>query len=72
MSCKETPSDNISIESFHASPKSETFYLLKEPISSNNKVIDIVENYICFGNNQQSLAKLGYYAPIEYRMKATT
>nr|WP_270993097.1 IS3 family transposase [Listeria seeligeri] len=48
MSRKGTPSDNAPIESFHSSLKSETFYLHKEPIGSNNIVIDMVENYIYF------------------------
>ncbi|MBC1752035.1 IS3 family transposase [Listeria seeligeri] len=69
MSRKGTPSDNAPIESFHSSLKSETFYLHKEPIGSNNIVIDIVENYIYFWNNQRILAKLGYLSPIDYRKK---
>lgn len=69
MSHKGTPSDNAPIESFHSSLKSETFYLHKEPIGSNNIVIDIVENYIYFWNNQRILAKLVYFSPIDYRKK---
>lgn len=71
MSRKGTPSDNAPIESFHASLKSETFYILKEPIGSNDRVIDIVEKYIYFWNNYRILAKLGYYSPIDYRLQAT-
>lgn len=68
MSRKGTPSDNAPIESFHSSLKSETFYTLKEPISSNTRVIDIVEKYIYFWNNNRILAKLGYLSPNEYRL----
>lgn len=71
MSRKGTPSDNAPIESFHASLKSETFYILKEPSISNDRVNDIVEKYIYFWNNQRILAKLGYYSPIDYRFQAT-
>ncbi|QPJ27543.1 IS3 family transposase [Listeria seeligeri] len=69
MSRKGTPSDNAPIESFHSSLKSETFYLHKEPIGSNNIVINMVENYIYFWNNQRILTKLGYLSPIDYRKK---
>lgn len=71
MSRKGTPSDNAPIESFPSSLKSETFYISKEPIGSNNRVIEFVENYIYFWNNQRILAKLGYNSPIDYRMKGT-
>lgn len=49
MSRKGTPSDNAPIESFHTSLKSETFYITEEPISTNTRVIDIVEKYVSFG-----------------------
>ncbi|MFC4771825.1 IS3 family transposase [Enterococcus hermanniensis] len=68
MSRKGTPSDNAPIESFHSSLKSETFYITKEPIRSNTKVIDIVEKCIYFWNNNRILAKLGYLSPNEYRL----
>lgn len=68
MSRKGTPSDNAPIESFHASLKSETFYITEEPISSNTRVIDIVEKYIYFWNNNRILAKLGYLSPVDYRL----
>ncbi|MBO0449717.1 IS3 family transposase [Enterococcus sp. MJM12] len=71
MSRKGTPSDNAPIESFHSSLKSETFYINTEPISSNTRVIDIVENYIYFWNNQRILAKLDYLSPVDYRIKTT-
>lgn len=68
MSRKGTPSDNAPIESFHSSLKSETFYTTKEPISSNTRVIDIVEKYIYFWNNNRILSKLGYLSPVDYRL----
>ncbi|MFK4568559.1 IS3 family transposase [Enterococcus sp. UD-01] len=68
MSRKGTPSDNAPIESFHSSLKSETFYIAKEPIGSNTRVIDIVEKYIYFWNNNRILAKLGYLSPVDYRL----
>ncbi|MGX7420403.1 IS3 family transposase [Carnobacterium gallinarum] len=63
---KELPSDNVPIESFHSSLKSETFYLNKEPIGSNNIAIDIVKNYIKFWNNKRILTKLGHLSPVDY------
>ncbi|MDU6524848.1 MAG: IS3 family transposase [Enterococcus sp.] len=71
MSRKGTPSDNAPIESFHASLKSETFYISKEPVGSNTRVIDIVENYIYFWNHNRILAKLGYLSPVDYRLKVS-
>ncbi|WP_164508325.1 IS3 family transposase [Companilactobacillus kedongensis] len=67
MSRKGTPSDNALIESFHSSLKSETFYTLNEPISSNTIVIEMVEEYIKFWNEERILKKLGYQSPVEYR-----
>nr|AWM30173.1 hypothetical protein SCC82B_00033 [Staphylococcus caeli] len=66
MSRKGTPADNTPIESFHSSLKCETFYINNELNSSNQIVIDIVENYIKNYNNliQQ---KLGYLSPIKFR-----
>lgn len=43
MSRKGITLDNAPIESFHFSLKSETFYLYKEHLGSNNIEIDIIE-----------------------------
>lgn len=37
-------------------------------ISSNTRVIDIVEKYIYFWNNNRILAKLGYLSPVDSRL----
>ncbi|EUJ37329.1 putative transposase [Brochothrix campestris FSL F6-1037] len=71
MSRMGTPSDNAPIELFHSSLKSETFYINKEPIGSNNIVIDSVQNYITFWNNKRILTKLGHLSPVDYRKKMT-
>ena len=44
MSRKKPPADNSSIESFHSSLKSETFYINNQLNSSNQIVIDNVES----------------------------
>lgn len=69
MSRKGTPADNASIESFHSSLKSETFYLdgqipknLPTPI-----VIQTVEDYIQYYNEERVQAKLNYRSPVAYR-----
>ncbi|RIO85333.1 IS3 family transposase, partial [Staphylococcus gallinarum] len=58
-----------SIESFHSSLKCETFYINNELHSSNQIVIDIVENYIknYNNNNNRIQQKSGYLSPIKYR-----
>ncbi|MDK9843368.1 IS3 family transposase [Staphylococcus equorum] len=71
MSRKGTPADNAPIECFHSSLKCETFYLNKELKSSNNIVIDIVENYIENYNKVRIQQKLGYLSPIEFRKLAS-
>lgn len=70
MSRKGTPADNAPIECFHSSLKCETFYLNKELNSSNDIVIDIVENYIKNYNKVRIQQKLGYLSPIDYRKLA--
>ncbi|WP_436945979.1 IS3 family transposase, partial [Staphylococcus xylosus] len=67
MSRKGTPADNAPIESFHSSLKCEAFYINNELNSSNQIVIDIVENYIKNYNNNRIQQKLGYLAPIKYK-----
>ena len=67
---KGTPSDNACIESFHASLKSETFYLdglTNEPTSI---VIEIVKKYINYYNESRIQQKLDYQSPIDYRKSA--
>lgn len=60
MSRKATPADNACIEYFHASLKSEAFYLSTEYIYSNTIVIDIIKNYIKNYNDNRIQQKLGY------------
>lgn len=69
MSRKGTPADNASIESFHSSLKSETFYFegqipknLPTPI-----VIQTVLDYIEYYNEKRVQAKLNYRSPVVYR-----
>ncbi|NSN07996.1 IS3 family transposase, partial [Enterococcus faecalis] len=62
--------DNACIESFHASLKSETFYLdglTNEPTSI---VIEIVKKYITYYNESRIQQKLDYQSPIDYRKKS--
>lgn len=69
MSRKGTPADNASIESFHASLKSETFYLDRQ-IHTNLPtpiVIQMVEDYIDYYNHVRVQEKLNYQSPVSYR-----
>ncbi|PTI48293.1 IS3 family transposase, partial [Staphylococcus xylosus] len=47
--------------------KCEAFYINNELNSSNQIVIDIVENYIKNYNNNRIQQKLGYLPPIKYK-----
>lgn len=70
MSRKGTPSDNACIESFHASLKSETFYMDKLTNEPTSIVIEMVKEYITYYNKIRIQQKLGYKSPIEYRRLA--
>ncbi|MDV9184371.1 IS3 family transposase, partial [Bacillus sp. 31] len=69
MSRKGTPADNASIESFHSSLKSETFYL-----NIDRTTTAIVERtaieYIHYYNNIRIQTKLNSQSPIQYRQLA--
>ena len=67
MSRKGTPSDNACIESFHASLKSEMFYLDRLNNEPTSIVIQTVIDYINYYNKIRIQQKLGYKSPIEYR-----
>ncbi|WP_281252447.1 IS3 family transposase [Lactobacillus terrae] len=67
MSRLGTPSDNAIIESFHSSPKSETFYYMENQHFSNTIVQNIVREYISDWNESRILTKLGNLSPVQYR-----
>lgn len=71
MSNKGTPADNASIESFHASLKSETFYRFPELKSSNETITQTVLKYIKHYNTLRIQTKLGFMSPIQYRESQT-
>ncbi|MGG1369565.1 IS3 family transposase [Priestia megaterium] len=70
MSRKGTPADNTSIESFHSSLKSETFYLDELTYTTTTIVEQIVENYITYYNNARIQTKLNNQSPVQYRQLA--
>ncbi|NST13685.1 hypothetical protein HRG44_02725 [Enterococcus faecalis] len=67
MSRKGTPSDNACIESFHASLKSETFYLDGLTHAPTSIVIEIVQIYITYDSESRIQQKLDYQSPLDYR-----
>lgn len=71
MSNKGTPADNASIESFHSSLKSETFYRFPELKSSIETITQTVVKFIKHYNTTRIQAKLGYMSPIQYRESHT-
>ncbi|NRS52159.1 IS3 family transposase, partial [Brevibacillus sp. HB2.2] len=66
MSRKGNCHDNAVIESFHSSLKSEEFASPKREILTNLMVMEKVENYICFYNQDRIQEKLNYLSPYEY------
>ena len=66
MSRKGNCHDNAVIESFHSSLKSEGFKDHRRSSITNIKVIEIVNQYMCYYNEKRIQAKLNYLAPIEY------
>ncbi|TYS21101.1 IS3 family transposase, partial [Bacillus altitudinis] len=70
MSRKGTPADNASIESFHSSLKSETFYLNRIDRTTNTIVERTVKEYIYYYNNIRIQTKLNNQSPINYRQLA--
>jgi len=70
MSRKGTPTDNASIESFHSSLKSETFYLDELRSTTTAIVEQTVENYIHYYNHIRIQAKLNNQPPVKYRQLA--
>jgi putative transposase len=70
MSRKGTPTDNASIESFHSSLKSETFYLDELQSTTTAIVEQTVENYIHYYNHIRIQAKLNNQPPVAYRQLA--
>ena len=70
MSRKGTPADNSPIETFHSSLKSETFYLDEIYSTTNAHVIQIVEEYINYYNNNRIQTKLNNQSPVKYRQLA--
>ncbi|MEC0642537.1 IS3 family transposase, partial [Bacillus spizizenii] len=70
MSRKGTPADNASIESFHSSLKSETFYLNSIDRTTTAIVERTVIEYIHYYNNIRIQTKLNNQSPINYRQLA--
>ncbi|PSB00212.1 IS3 family transposase [Bacillus halotolerans] len=70
MSRKGTPADNASIESFHSSLKSETFYLNSIDRTTTAIVERTVTEYIHYYNNIRIQTKLNSQSPISYRQLA--
>ncbi|MGQ5112804.1 IS3 family transposase [Bacillus halotolerans] len=70
MSRKGTPADNASIESFHSSLKSETFYLNSIDRPTTAIVERTVKEYIYYYNNIRIQTKLNSQSPISYRQLA--
>ncbi len=67
MSRKGTPADNAPIESFHASLKSETFYIDGLTHTTTVIVEQTVQDYIFYYNNTRIQTKLNNQSPIQYR-----
>lgn len=67
MSRKGTPADNASIESFHSTLKSETFYLEGLTCTTTAIVEQTVQEYIYYYNSIRIQTKLNNQSPVDYR-----
>ncbi|WP_316397397.1 IS3 family transposase [Metabacillus litoralis] len=70
MSHKGVCYDNVQIESFFSHLKEEAFYS-QDCAATNSKIIEIVEEYIYYYNNERIQIKLNNQPPIKYRELAT-
>ncbi|MCM3186728.1 IS3 family transposase [Priestia megaterium] len=61
---------NASIESFHSSLKSETFYLDELTYTTITIVEQIAENYITYYKNACIQTELNNQSPVQYRQLA--
>ncbi len=68
ISAKGSSVDNAPIESFFAILKTECIYREKHLYKSN--VYTVIENYMCYYNNERLQEKIKELAPIEYRTQA--
>ncbi|EIT87440.1 transposase [Fictibacillus macauensis ZFHKF-1] len=62
--------DHAVIESFHSHLKSEQFQYVKFNSLSLQAVIEHVEEYIRYYNEERIQEKLGYYLPMKFGRKA--
>lgn len=62
--------DNAVIESFHSNIKSEEFQYVKFNSLHNIQVLEKVNEYMCYYNEDRILEKLGYLAPEEFGAQA--
>ncbi|QOS97467.1 IS3 family transposase [Brevibacterium sp. JNUCC-42] len=69
MSRKGNCHDNAAIESFHSHFKSEAFYAQEIKKISTNIVLELVDEYIHYYNNERIQGKLNYLSPVEYRQQ---
>lgn len=70
MSRKGTPADNATIESFHSTLKSETFYLEGLTCTTTAIVEQTVRDYIIYYNSVRIQTKLKNQSPIDFRRLA--
>ncbi|TPG70919.1 hypothetical protein EEL31_22385 [Brevibacillus laterosporus] len=57
------------MESFHFHCNSEAFYAQEIKKISTNIVIELVDEYIHYYNNERIQGKLNYLSPVEYRQQ---
>ena len=63
--------DNVLIESFFSHLKSEAFYS-QDFTATNEQIIELVEEYIYYYNNERLQLKLNKLPPIQYREQFIT
>lgn len=69
MSRKGTPIDNSPMESFFGTMKSELLYNPLINIQNDREMIDNINEYINYYNNERIQKKLGYLTSSEFKSK---
>lgn len=70
MSRRGTPIDNSPMESFFGTMKSELLYNPLIKIENDTELVNMINDYINYYNNERIQKKLGYLTPAEFKIRS--